>query len=291
MNVLLDYISIKGAGSARDFWAACRAAGHHRPWEALEVLSNLGHLDAVLVGRGWWSCSKPTIATLPGRPGEGVVCGARSQGLLQCIETHFRLEISPQDRGPDVWSIKARDNRELSGLAEECLLLCSQSPAAWNLARALPPLNTYLELVSSARPLPSSDEDPYRWHPATGIWEQRPFRRDPGLWMFHARYSGKPIFVLSTPSEIREVGDVGAAQTYLLTGLASVALYDPARGTLRLRPGVSLPRPYARALCLCSGFLAGKGEGGFMLFQSVPENIAKTVSVRLGLNFSGGSNT
>lgn len=165
-NLLLTYLSELGEGDWSTFRKAVNflnADDEFYPSLIARRLGLLGHVEFAFDDNNMrWALCPPTLAWLPDHDRlVGVLCGARSQRLLDDIQRlagdgRVTIESQRQEEGPDIIYIIAPTHKVGQEFANQLGLICEfptsldYSNAALRIARCLPPLIEYEPLFTEA---------------------------------------------------------------------------------------------------------------------------------------------
>ena len=272
----------------------------------LRAIDALGHCDVSFdEGGGKIFVAPPVLARLPclGLP-QAVLVGERSpQTMKQLSEArsafgqHVRCDA--REHGSDLalvpqrLLIEAESTNQLADIATALRIRFEEEPPAWSLLHFSSSLDEYLAI--------------FEWSAARELnWKRKDF--DISSLQFRTIHQAETPTRLSSYSDrVRNLQihrlwkngrwvqidrDWGRYAVLRETGV-NVLVYDLQRFLMAVPASAPLPRLFARALALCSGFAApfipkhgvsyeSPEAWGFTLFRDVPPQIAEMVATKLG---------
>ena len=274
--------------------------------ETIRALDALGHCDISFdKGDSRIFVAPAILARLPqvGLP-KAVLAGARSpttvkelSELCKIFGGHVRLEVREQNCNyaliPFRIVVEAESPSQLSEISAALGFKFAEEPPAWSLSHFVGSLDDYL----STR----------QWSAMPDLnWKRKDF--DLSCLQFRSSVREREAVHLSS-----YIDRVTSVQTHILwknescapvdrdwgryaalrEGGTQVLLYDEMQFLIAVPASTPLPRLFARALALCSGFaptfVAREGmpytspeTWGFNIFQDVPPQIAELVAAKLG---------
>lgn len=272
----------------------------------LRALDALGHCDVSFSEDGGKIfVAPPVLARLPclGLP-KAVLVGERSPETMKQLSAarstfgqKVRFEV--REHGGDLalvpprLLIEAESINLLADLAATLRIRFEEEPPAWSLLHFSSSLHEYLAM--------------FEWSAASELnWKRKDF--DMSSLQFRTTYQADtPVRLSSYSDRVRNLQihrlwkneqwvlvdrDWGRYAAFRETGV-NVLAYDQQRFLMAVPASAPLPRLFARALTLCSGFAApfipkhsvsyeSPEAWGFTLFRDVPPQVAEIVASKLG---------
>lgn len=288
MNVelLLHWLSSAGTGRWPAFrQAIARLADEDADREmaariARARLSDLGHVDFFVGGTSLWRVLRPVIGGLAETPGKAVLCGARSNGLLET------LQRAASQAGCGMEVIEVPDSPldvRLSGPAGRLSALGEAVGVSY-----IPDLAT--ELCTAARPIAEVVESsPQESFPHN--WAGRSFDLSTLSWVegitsayayqFVSRHGPVRYYVRGEGRVLRRVDRRVAIYAAAARHRRPLADYDDERQILSTPILAPLPDAYARIAALCTGRAAQRLDGRLM-YEGVPNRVASLLLALVG---------
>jgi hypothetical protein len=300
---LLTWLSVVGNGGLAAFQSACRIlaldADGAKARRILRRLRLLGHLECSTDGMRW--SIAPTVLARTADPADEetyVLCGARSQALIQALRDGGVVEIMPQPGGGGPATVMLRDHvfdRLLAGLraiGASDRVIIERSAAA--IADLLPPLEQWpdmLQQVSDPHPhrfavrrYDGLDVVPTYFDDTTGLYELWPEdggSRRPRTLAFTFFYDAQRSRWLR--------GDWYGLRFLArsLDGERPRATYRADNGELSIPNEFRPPELYERALVLASGRLPS-ARGSWLVYEGIGQSLLDTLATKLRFDVSGG---
>jgi hypothetical protein len=256
-DLLLEWMSFRRSGDVDDIPE--ELLERSRTDRLAEDLATLGHLE--ITTRTSWQIAPPVLAGLPrdmGGEARGVLCGARTAGLLAklekaCRETGVEMESAPQEKRPSVVLVRAATESDLMNLGARAGLPF-QRDAAFTLLACLPTLAAW---PRTPCPMVSGRVDIVRRFSRSKLtWIESSLRdatrAKAGL--FRIKRDWDSITILkSSEMDCARIDD--RAGRLMLAAKRRVARWDSKTRTLSLPLHLYPPIIIARAFTLCSGGL------------------------------------
>jgi len=304
-NELLLWLSARREGSLRQYRAAFEELSANDDTQAVEAttsestkfpehvrlrldLGRLAHVEFFARGceEGWRVAPSTVVARSVGGEWQGLLCGARSDGLLQRAHEaakSLRLEVSAGLDIPDVVRAWTHDEE---GVRQFALAVGAiyESDAPFAMLQALP-------IVS-----PPSTSTPEAAFPLGADWTIEEFQVDRLGWVSCSRQEAESmntsllrfnIYFQRTRHFLRWMGRTYSVHradglyTLLRRRRRRVVHYDRSTQALSLPASCWPPLLVERALVLCSGFPPTfDAEDAQLTYSAVPEDVAH-VAVQL----------
>jgi hypothetical protein len=247
--------------------------------------------------------SPSTLARLPSEEPTGILCGCRSVETLDqvtAVAADCGVSVSvgahPGDDAallPSVITLRAPQSSALETCAKTLRIEYQGTPAAWNLGQ----LSAGIEQVRARLQFENASE--LNWTLSDFDVSRCHFRRRSGgrprscLTRYANPKTGAFRYCLWNGNVSAWVDPDWGRFLALGDARAEVLLFDPSAHVLALPETVPLPRLLARALTLCSGYIAAANAGLYYgghtranLFSDVPKTLAELVAAKLGQTLS-----
>ena len=237
------------------------------------ALECLGHVEFEADRR--WRVVPPVVALLPNNSGEGVLCGARSSGLLERLDRVGELHVTRTD-GPGM-----PQRLVVRGTPQAVVLAASQ-------LGILVQVNTPTAILSAVPVV----RDPTTWHrteiPETPGWTVHRFSSTHLRWIesmkadmmnrrtafFRFMMGHQRFYYLRWRGETYGV-PVEVGKYVVMRKTRGLVAHDAARRTLSVPVSCRPPRLIERALVLCSGLLpALDAPSRRLVYTCIPPNVA-----------------
>ncbi len=275
-------------------------------WRVVRALEALGHCDYSMTSRGGRVTAAPSaFVRLPtrGLP-QAVLCGLRSPASVAQIRNQVRLQgagltISAQNMPPSIpllpnrLLLEADSLEDIDRLSQETKIPFGHTPASWSILSFAASLDEYASTLS--------------WEQGPELnWVRSDYDVDTMVFQEPADNSGSlRLSSYSDPVRTRRIcylWDGGKRALvdrdwgrYLALSRAgrNVLQYDVRGRVLAVPTSSPLPRLFARALTLCSGYTATSTTPGnsvvragnasrLDVFSGIPPSIADTTGAKLG---------
>ena len=300
LDLLLLWLSAKGQGSWSQFRGAVEELCIEQEYDTPETtddldragvngsdlplyqwtrfaLQRLGHVEFFSTGTDHdWRVVPPVVALLPSQPSEGILCGARSSGLLKRLDLVDDLEVISADapgmpqrivvRGPSQSIAFAASRLGLLVQANTATAILSavpvvQDPAAW-CRTAVPDTQGWtVHRFSSAR---------LRWTESTKTDAMRTRTAFFRFVMRHQRF-----YYLRWRGDTYRV-PVQVGKYVVMRKTRGLVAYDAATRTLSVPVSCRPPLLIERALILCSGLLpAFDAPSRRLKYTCIPPHVAR----------------
>lgn len=290
-DTLLEWASEHAAGSWETFknahqWLMNNGRSQRRPVPAgrtARSFATLGHLE-IDWASGRWCATRPMLTLLPNTGAHALLLGCRTRHLwLQLEEAtspdatdSLFLDARRQPQGPEAVYIASESEAHVEALAEQ-LHIGYDHAVSERLSRALPALDSYLDLCSEA-PLTTRFEVE-RLNPRQLRWEPVPSSETPGLYRYQLYGRFEFRYQREDGSTLR--ADDGAIGAYaeLRRANRTVLRYEkePPTGALIVPFKAPLPPLYSRVAALCSGVLPTRAESGWR-YENIPAHVAERIA-------------
>ena len=218
------------------------------------ALQCLGHVEFFSnQAEQGWRVVPPTLALLPGSPGEGLLCGARSPDLLERLATDFEIARTTSPGMPD--RIAVRGSSEAVTIGATHLNLLVQEEASTAMLSAVPGVCDPRPWSPAALPdtpgwtVHRFSSSRLRWAESTGRDAQMATK---GLFRFVMQY--QRFYYLRWKGRSYRV-PVQVGKYAVMRKRRGVLLYDASRRALSVPAVGRPPILIERALVLCAGFL------------------------------------
>lgn len=277
----------------------------HRRSETVNAIESLSHCDIEFSEHGGRVfVAPPALVRLPvlGLP-QAILTGSRSpQTVRQLSETcrtlGYRVNVEVSEQAADLAlvparvHVKAESIEQIAEVAGVLGIAFEDEPPAWAILHFASSLDDYLAAC--------------QWASRKELnWRRKDF--NPGSLRFGTTLQETLVRLSSYIDPIRNIQthllwkngqhtevnrDWGRYATLKESGI-NVLVYDQRRLIMAVPASVPLPRLFARALALCSGYAARfimrenfpypvSEPWGFNLFRDVPPQIAEIVAAKLG---------
>jgi hypothetical protein len=292
-DLLLEWMSERGSGRWQHFreahaWVAAEA--DREPWETASFtarqMSALGHIE-IDWSASSWSAAPPVLTILPSAGAHALLTGGRTRQLSDRLEEELDRRVDvyglppiEQPFAPSALLIASDDERAVQSLAHDLGVEFSHSVSA-QLAKALPPLDSYLGL---ARSMPAPKGYGVQvLDTAELTWVDVEDDCEPGLYRYQAPvgFSFRLIDVEERTFAVDLSVGVYAELARSCEAGRLKWFRSSLNGELEAPLRAPLPTLHARAATLCSG-LAPQRRGRSLVYLNVPEDVAQAIAQSLG---------
>jgi hypothetical protein len=291
---MLLWLSVKGEGSWSQFRGAVETfdlepdveepaagdTGSDLPiyQEARFTLQRLAHAEfSTGEGESDWRIVPPTVAILRAASAEGVLCGARTPGLLERLADARDLEVAraPATRMPEQIRVRGTSLAQLAARVRELGFLVQRDAPA-SLLSALPSVRDRSGWYSSAMPeTPGWTVHRFAVHPEMKwVEEQQADARRASFGFFRFVMKHQRFYYLRSRGLAFRV-PVQVGKYAVLRRRRGTVRYDADRRVLSFPVALRPPLLMERALVLCSGLLPRfDGATGRLEYSEVDDNVA-----------------
>lgn len=293
MNELLFWMSAKRSGSAQAFRSKAAELGTTRAGGSLRRtaewnLAKLGHAEfAPAAGDDAWRVAPPVIAagSVSADQCRGVLCGARTPRLLARLAHAAgpeRINIRPQDWGPDIVEVSAATARELEGMGDAAGIGVQWNAPLAVLCCATPPKRATLQPVT----LPAGGWTVAQFSKSGLDWRPSTLRiaseAQSGLFRFRSDYGTVHLIIKDgRPWSC----DPAVGKYRILRPRNRVLSYSAADKLLSIVASCRPPELVERALVLCSGALPAFRDGRIS-YPRVGREVVQAAAAVLGQRFT-----
>jgi hypothetical protein len=291
-DVLLDALTYVGRGSWDNLKQLAKCLGDDPllAWQTARTLFALGHIELTLDERTFrmkgWQIAPASLVQVS--DGSWVLAGARSDELIDQLDTLVGVQFEEQEAAPTVLRAPSMSGQDASQLASKLRspfggeVLASPNFAARVAAALLPlaDLRSCLEQVT----LPSRGYEVFnlrsgQWMPGSAGFAAGAYRID-----LHGRLYGIAS-VEDAQRGVMRVVDVLTAK-YLAAAAKRTSLigYDHTTHSIAAIMGAELPGVLHRVATMCSGQAPRRfKEAGVVVYERVSEEVAAHIQRALSL--------
>lgn len=281
-ETLLYWLSHRGQGawsSFRQAVAGLRDSGEEVEDALRYSLSDLRHVEFFVDGSRQWRAFAPQLAGLCGIPQTALLCGARSPKLLTELERAaikhgcgFEMDCSVPHLPARV--TVAGSDEQLVATARACGLRYQPDQSLW-LCRGLEP-------VTKLKGTP--EDEPHRWQARAFDLQRRHWVDGylPGTAReYRTRYGTARHFLCDRQDRLWPMDKRRAVYAAAAQQRVKLATYDFEQCALSVPRSAPLPQAFARAACLCSGWLP-QIQNDLLVYVGVTPEVAAWLLVLAG---------
>lgn len=231
-----------------------------------------------------WRVVPPTLACRSGQNyAVGILCGARSDGLLDRITSYcsdLRIAVTVQDDCPDRIEIAAENQHQLQLLGYRAGIKV-QSDAARMLLAAIPPIDD--RQLRAPTELPFGDDwEVARFSVSTFEWKAAAadHARTASFGLYRFKLGYRPQYYAKLRGEAYKVPVQVGKYLFLRRARRHVISYNPAQQQVTMPVTCRPPILVDRALTLCEGLIP-RIDGGRLTYQKVGEADASAAAALL----------
>ena len=292
-NQLIYWLSVLGSGTWESFKKACDALKLEEPKRILRRLRLLGHIESSLDGLRW-STAPTALVKIRSQSKfpEVLLCGQRSENLLEQLKRYATVQFSNQSRGdaPPCVRLKLASIEELFHMIEQVksqlgMTIAYTEDASLQLAKVLPDLTTWKQGLRSLQGIVLSL---YKWKCFDGNnFVSCISPRETGMYQMWGEEEGnRPRYTLfyDQESDSWRQGDWYGLRFLALqhNGQECIVRYDITTERLAIPIGKRWPEIYERALVLASGQLPTY-QDSWLLYDNVGREVVRQLSDKLNV--------
>ncbi|MCO6435459.1 MAG: hypothetical protein J5J06_00030 [Phycisphaerae bacterium] len=225
-----------------------------------------------------WRVVPPVLACVEDGDGAvGILCGARTENLIECITDLPGSCVTSRPECPDRVEITAETNAELELIAQAAGLHFAPN-AARMLLGALPPVDDWQLRTAAEFPF-GSDWEVHCFSPESFQWSQLTAdeARSSSFGLFRFQVAHQPQYFISLRKRGYRIPVQVGKYLVLKRRRHRVLAYDAETQVLSMPVSCRPPLLVDRALTLCSGLIPDV-DGGRLVYRRINKSIAMAVT-------------